>query len=67
MEKYQYYVTGRYKIFGDALQVYGDLLYSKRKQYNGLAPAPFQFAERGVKCEPIQSVPESGRQSGDHR
>jgi len=41
MDKYQTYVTGRYKIFGEGLQIYGDMLYSKRKQDNGLAPAPF--------------------------
>ncbi len=40
---YSTYVTGRYKIFGDALQVYGDMLYTKRKQDNGLAPSPFAF------------------------
>jgi outer membrane receptor protein involved in Fe transport len=40
-ETYSTYVTGRYKVFGDALQVYGDMMYSKRKQDNGLAPAPF--------------------------
>ncbi len=37
------YVTGRYKIFGEGLQVYGDMLHSKTKQDNGLAPAPFGF------------------------
>ncbi|MBA3881597.1 MAG: TonB-dependent receptor [Chthoniobacterales bacterium] len=41
MEKYQTYVTGRYKIFGEGLQVYGDMLYSKRKQENRIAPSPF--------------------------
>ena len=41
MEKAMYFVTGRYKIFGDGLQLYGDLLYSKVKQDNGLAGAPF--------------------------
>ena len=40
-EKYETYVTGRYKIFGDGLQIYGDMLYSKRKQDNQIAPAPF--------------------------
>ena len=52
MEKYQYYVTGRYKIFGDALQIYGDLLYSKRKQFNGLAPAPFNVSLAGSNASP---------------
>ena len=40
-EKAMYMVTGRYKVFGDALQIYGDLMYSKTKQDNGLAPSPF--------------------------
>ncbi len=44
MEKYQTYVTGRYKIFGEGLQLYGDMLYSKRKQDNGLAPSPFTLS-----------------------
>jgi outer membrane receptor protein involved in Fe transport len=41
IEKYQTFVTGRYKIFGEGLQVYGDMLYNKRKQFNFIAPAPF--------------------------
>jgi iron complex outermembrane receptor protein len=41
MEKAMYYVTGRYKIFGDGLQLYGDVMYSKVKQDNGLAASPF--------------------------
>ena len=41
VEKYQYFVTGNYKVFGDGLQIYGDLLYAKTKQDNGLAPSPF--------------------------
>ena len=45
MEKYQYFVTGNYKVFGDGLQIYGDLLYAKTKQDNGLAPAPFIIPE----------------------
>ena len=36
-----YYVTGRYKIFGEALQLYGDIMYTKSKQDNGLAGTPF--------------------------
>jgi iron complex outermembrane receptor protein len=39
-----YMVTGRYKIFGDGLQLYGDLMYSKAKQDNGLAAAPFTYS-----------------------
>ena len=41
MEKAMYFVTGRYKIFGEGLQIYGDVMYSKVKQDNGLAGAPF--------------------------
>ncbi|HEX7517037.1 MAG TPA: TonB-dependent receptor [Chthoniobacterales bacterium] len=41
MEKAMYYVTGRYKIFGEGLQLYGDIMYSHVKQDNGLAGAPF--------------------------
>jgi iron complex outermembrane receptor protein len=44
MEKAMYMVTGRYKIFGDGLQLYGDLMYSKVKQDNGLAGAPFTLS-----------------------
>ena len=40
-EKAMYVVTGRYKVFGEALEIYGDLMYSKTKQDNGLAPSPF--------------------------
>ncbi|MEY2498363.1 MAG: iron complex outerrane recepter protein, partial [Verrucomicrobiota bacterium] len=41
VEKAMYFVTGRYKIFGDGLQLYGDIMYSKTKQDNGLAGSPF--------------------------
>ena len=41
MEKSMYIVTGRYKIFGDGLQLYGDIMYSHVTQNNGLAGAPF--------------------------
>jgi iron complex outermembrane recepter protein len=41
MEKAMYYVTGRYKIFGEGLQLYGDVMYSHVKQDNGLAGSPF--------------------------
>jgi iron complex outermembrane receptor protein len=37
------YATGRYKIFGEALQVYGDVFYGHSKQDNGLAPSPFSL------------------------
>ena len=41
MEKSMNYVTGRYKVFGDALQVYGDMMYTHERQNNALAGAPF--------------------------
>jgi iron complex outermembrane receptor protein len=41
VEKANYFVTGRYKIFGDGMQLYGDIMYAKTKQDNGLAAAPF--------------------------
>jgi iron complex outermembrane receptor protein len=41
VEKAMYFVTGRYKIFGDGMQLYGDIMYSKTKQDNGLAGSPF--------------------------
>src|SRR4051812_49932610 len=44
MEKAMYFVTGRYKIFGDGLQLYGDIMYAKTKQDNGLAAAPFTLS-----------------------
>jgi iron complex outermembrane receptor protein len=40
-EKSMYMVTGRYKIFGDGLQLYGDVMYTHYTQNNGLAGAPF--------------------------
>jgi outer membrane receptor protein involved in Fe transport len=43
VEKAQYYVTGRYKIFDDMLQMYGDMLYSKTKFNTGFAPSPFNL------------------------
>src|SRR5438067_373506 len=47
MEKALYFVTGSYKIFGDGMVLYGDLLYSKAKQDNGLAGAPFTISNTG--------------------
>jgi iron complex outermembrane recepter protein len=43
VEKYDYFVTGKYKVFGDGLQIYGDFLYANTKQDNGLAPSPFSI------------------------
>ncbi|MBA3572726.1 MAG: TonB-dependent receptor, partial [Pyrinomonadaceae bacterium] len=44
VEKALVYVSGRYKIFGDSLQLYGDVMYSKVKQYNGLSATPFTIS-----------------------
>src|SRR5207248_9954587 len=51
MEKAMYFVTGRYKIFGDGLQLYGDIMYSKIKQDNGLAGAPFNLGATSGRAE----------------
>jgi iron complex outermembrane receptor protein len=40
-EKSMEYVSGRYKVFGDSLQIYGDMMYSHYRQDNGLAGSPF--------------------------
>ena len=42
-ERFDYYATANYKVFGDGLQIYGDVLYSHLTQDNGLAPAPFSI------------------------
>ncbi len=44
MEKAMYFVTGRYKIFGEGLQLYGDIMYSKVKQDNAQTGTPFTMA-----------------------
>jgi iron complex outermembrane recepter protein len=41
MEKSMEYISGRYSVFGNALQVYGDMMYSHYRQDNGLAGSPF--------------------------
>lgn len=43
VEKAMYFVTGRYKVFGDGLQLSGDVLYSKTKQDNAIVATPFAF------------------------
>jgi len=47
LEKAMYYVTGRYKILGEGLQLHGDIMYSKVKQDNGRAGTPFTLATTG--------------------
>ncbi|MFL5239721.1 MAG: TonB-dependent receptor domain-containing protein [Rhizomicrobium sp.] len=56
MEKAMYYVTGRYKIFGDGLQVYGDILYAKTKQDNGAAASPFTLPNGAGRAEARASL-----------
>jgi iron complex outermembrane receptor protein len=41
MEKSMEYVSGKYKVFDDALVAYGDMMYSHYRQSNALAGAPF--------------------------
>jgi iron complex outermembrane receptor protein len=43
MEKSMEYISGRYKVFGDGLQIYGDMMYSHYRQDNGLAGSPFSI------------------------
>jgi iron complex outermembrane receptor protein len=47
-----YYVTARYKVFGEALQIYGDLLSAKTKQDNGLAASPFTIFSGAANASP---------------
>jgi iron complex outermembrane receptor protein len=53
MEKAMTYVTGRYKVFGDALQVYGDMLYTHERQNNGLAGSPFVLGRTDAQSSPF--------------
>ena len=53
VEKANYYVTGRYKIFGDGMQLYGDIMYSKTKQDNGLAASPFALGGATARSSPF--------------
>jgi outer membrane receptor protein involved in Fe transport len=47
------YASGRYKIFGEALQVYGDVFFASSKQDNGLAPAPFALNTFEANASPF--------------
>ncbi len=58
MEKSMTYVTGRYKIFGDALQVYGDAMYTHERQNNGLAGAPFAVGGAEADLSPFNPFPD---------
>jgi len=52
IEKSSEYVSGRYKVFGDALQVYGDMLYTHYRQSNALAGAPFNTGRAAARSSP---------------
>ncbi len=52
-EMVKYFVTGRYKIFGDGMQVYSDILYAKTKQDNGLAGSPFAVSGQESPYNPF--------------
>ncbi len=43
VEQAMHYVTGRYKIFGDRMQLYGDMLFAKTKQDNARSPSAFRL------------------------
>ncbi len=48
----KYFVTGGIKIFGDGLQIYGDVMYSHTQQDNGLAAAPFALSAAVSQSSP---------------
>jgi len=62
MEKSMNYVTGRYKIFGDALQVYGDMLYTHERQKNALAGSPFNTGGTAARGSPFNPFPIDDRE-----
>ena len=51
-----YFVTGRYKIFGDGLQLYGDIMYSHTKQDNAIAGAPFAVPGTIAETNPATAI-----------
>jgi iron complex outermembrane receptor protein len=57
MEKAMTYVSGKYKVFDDALVVYGDMMYSHYRQSNALAGAPFGLGFDPFSREAIQNSP----------
>jgi iron complex outermembrane recepter protein len=62
MEKSMTYVTGRYKVFGDALMVYGDMLYTHERQKNALAGAPFNTGGDAARGSPFNPFPLDDRE-----
>ncbi len=56
-ERFDYYVTANYKVFGDGLQIYGDVLYSHLTQDNGLAASPFTIRSEFDGLTEVQASP----------
>ena len=72
VEKAMYFVTGRDKIFGERLQLYGDLLFSKTKQDNAISPTPIVFSSTAnglgdVRGSPFNPFPGSTLTSLSYR
>jgi iron complex outermembrane recepter protein len=57
MEKSMEYVSGKYKVFDDALVAYGDMMYSHYRQSNALAGAPFTLGFDPFSRAVIQASP----------
>ena len=57
VEKAMFFITGRYKIVGDGLQLYGDILYSKTKQDNAISPTPIAFTNTSNGLNDVRSSP----------
>ena len=55
VEKSMEYVGGRYSIFGDALQIYGDMMYSHYRQDNGWAGTQFILTDFNNALTEIRS------------
>jgi iron complex outermembrane receptor protein len=62
IEKSSEYVSGRYKVFGDALQVYGDMLYTHYRQSNALAGAPFNIGRVNAQTSIFNPFPIDDRE-----
>ncbi|HEX8678710.1 MAG TPA: TonB-dependent receptor, partial [Chthoniobacterales bacterium] len=63
LERANYYISGRYKVFGDAMQVYGDVMYTASRQDNALAPSPFSIPLGGY-ANPAVIVPYTDPRTG---
>ncbi len=56
VEKAMYFVTGRYKISGDGLQLYGDMMYSHTKQDNAIVGTPFAVPGTIAETNPATAI-----------